>query len=135
MEITYYVAEGDPITIEVDEEWGELVVELDHENHKNDRRAKSHKVSLEAYDGKGTRLASKSNILEDLVKGENVKYLYEAIDLLEEKHRVVIIEAFINGRSYTDIADTLGISRPAVSQRASTALKKLKKLLEGKIIL
>ena len=33
-----------------------------------------------------------------------------------------------------EIAEMLGISRPAVSQRTATAMKKLEKMLKGKII-
>ena len=134
MKITYYVAKGDPITIDVEEEWAELVIELDHKDHNNDRRTKRHKVSLEAYDEKGNRLESNSDVFKDFIKSENKRYLYEAISQLDEKHSVVILERFINGRTCDEIAEMLGISRPAVSQRTATAMKKLEKMLKGKII-
>ncbi len=55
----------------------------------------------------------------------------QAIDSLPEKYRVVVMLKHFGRLSYSEISDTLGISKPSIGNRLQAARKKLKeKLIE-----
>lgn len=66
---------------------------------------------------------------ESLIIKENVKYLKEAIDLLSENHKSLIILRDIQGFSYAEIADITNSSLGTVKSRLTRAREHLKNIL------
>lgn len=62
----------------------------------------------------------------DLEHQELMGYLRDGISLLPERHRVVIVGHFLEGRSMTDLGELLGVTQSRASQLKSEALGMLK---------
>ena len=66
---------------------------------------------------------------EELESRELLAYLRDAVKLLPEKHRLVIIGYFLEGRTSAEMARFLGVTESRVSQLRSEALEMLKDAL------
>lgn len=62
----------------------------------------------------------------DLEHQELMGYLRDGIALLPERHRVVIVGHFLEGRSMTELGELLGVTQSRASQLKSEALGMLK---------
>ena len=58
-------------------------------------------------------------------------YLRDAVGLLPERHRIVIVGYFLEGRTSTEIADLLGVTESRVSQLRSESLEMLREGIEA----
>lgn len=71
----------------------------------------------------------KQNVLEDVIKEERKKVLYEAIDTLSDEHRKMILLRDIEGFSYEEIAKITGKNIGTVKSKISRARNSLKEIL------
>ena len=69
--------------------------------------------------------------LEELENREMNAYLRDAIALLPERQRLVIVGYFLEGRTSQDLARFLGVTESRVSQLRSEALEMLKEGIEA----
>ncbi len=69
--------------------------------------------------------------LEELESRELYSYLRDAVGLLPERHRLVIVGYFLEGRTSLDLARFLGVTESRVSQLRSEALAMLKEGIEA----
>ncbi len=69
--------------------------------------------------------------LEELETREMHAYLRDAVDLLPERQRLVIIGYFLEGRSSLELAEFLGVTESRISQLRSEALEMLKEGIEA----
>ncbi len=78
-------------------------------------------------------LCDKSSIepLEQLESRELHAYLRDAVNLLPERHRLVIVGYFLEGRTSQELARFLGVTESRVSQLRSEALQMLKEGIEA----
>ncbi len=78
--------------------------------------------------------AEKKDIIENLTFHENVKKLYDAVKILPEPERTIIVVRYGLGgkrqQTQREIAQKLGISRSYVSRIEKKALLKLKEKFE-----
>jgi RNA polymerase sigma factor for flagellar operon FliA len=63
---------------------------------------------------------------EQLEYRELLGYLHDAVDLLSDRHRMVIIGTFFAGRSSVDLAGELGVTESRVSQLRAEAISQLR---------
>ena len=63
---------------------------------------------------------------EELENREMLAYLRDAVHLLPERHRVVVVGYFLEGRKSQDLAVLLGVTESRVSQLRSEALEMLR---------
>ena len=63
---------------------------------------------------------------EVLESREMLAYLHDAIGLLPERHRLVVVGYFLEGRSSLEIGRFLGVTESRISQLRSEALEMLK---------
>lgn len=63
---------------------------------------------------------------EELEARELHAYLRDAVDLLPERHRLVIVGYFLEGRKSPDLARLLGVTESRISQLRSEALQMMK---------
>jgi RNA polymerase sigma factor for flagellar operon FliA len=62
---------------------------------------------------------------------ELIGYLRDGIALLPERHRIVVVGYYFEGRSITELGALLGVSQPRASQIKDEALKLLRKGIQG----
>lgn len=68
---------------------------------------------------------------EELESRELHGYLRDAVNLLPEKHRLVIIGYFLENRSSEDLARFLGVTESRISQLRSEGVEMLKEAIEA----
>ncbi len=69
--------------------------------------------------------------LEELEGRELRAYLRDAVGLLPERHRLVVVGYFLEGRTSQDLARLLGVTESRISQLRSEALLMLKEGIEA----
>jgi RNA polymerase sigma factor for flagellar operon FliA len=69
--------------------------------------------------------------LQELENRELHGYLRDAVSLLPERHRLVVVGYFLEGRTSQDLARFLGVTESRVSQLRSEALLMLKEGIEA----
>lgn len=130
MKIKYTFANGDVTEVEVSEEIGAVVLELDRQeynaNHKETRRH----CSLEAFDLDGNLLPVKDNVEMDFIKKEESTKLHDAISQLNLRQQKLIKAIYFEGRKVTDLALEEGVHWTAITHAVGRALKKLEKIMK-----
>ena len=106
MKIKYQFA-TETVEIEVADDWGNLVIDLDRQEYNNDHKETRRHVSLESF-------------------ADNYD-LHQAIAKLTDNQRRIIVGHYFEGVSYVALAAELGISEAAVRQAANRALKQIQK--------
>jgi RNA polymerase sigma factor FliA len=69
--------------------------------------------------------------LEELEARELLGYLRDAVELLPERQRLVIVGYFLEGKTSQDLARFLGVTESRISQLRSEALEMLKEGIES----
>lgn len=126
MKIKYEFVTG-VIEVEVTDEWGTILVDLDRQeyniNHKETRRH----CSLDAYNLDDALFPSDEDVVRDILTAENNQRLFEAIAHLDAEQQELVRTIFFEEMSVSEYAKLHGITQPAASQRKKAVLKKLKK--------
>ena len=117
------------VEIDVPEEWYEELRNLDRKEYNNYRKESKKYTSL---DDDGVWSACEDEDIEQLFENKKSKEerLHEAIDKLKPAQKEIIMMSYFEGKTQEEIAEILGITQGAVSQRLTTAEKNLKKLFE-----
>ncbi|MEO1062747.1 MAG: sigma-70 family RNA polymerase sigma factor [Actinomycetota bacterium] len=68
---------------------------------------------------------------EEIAHRELHGYLRDALDLLPERHRLVVVGYFLEGRTSLDLAHFLGVTESRISQLRSESLQMLKDGIEA----
>src|SRR5947207_2671938 len=68
---------------------------------------------------------------EELETRELLGYLRDAVGLLPERHRLVVVGYFLEGRTSLELAQLLGVTESRISQLRSEALEMLKDGIEA----
>jgi RNA polymerase sigma factor for flagellar operon FliA len=71
---------------------------------------------------------------EELEGREVRSYLRDAVGLLPERHRIVIVGYFLEGRTSEELADLLGVTESRISQLRSEALLMLREGIEAQFV-
>lgn len=128
MKIEYKFVTG-AVEVEVSNEWGTLLVDMDRQEYNNDHKETRRHCSLDAFNLDDALFPSDVDVLRDILKAEDAERLHRAIAKLEPRQQKLIRQVFFEGRGYTDIARSEGLDESAVRHATTRALKKLKKLL------
>lgn len=125
-----YKFNTEEVEIEVDEKWGNIILELDRQEYNDNHRETRRHCSLDLYSREGCEIPSKSNVLLEILHAEDIDNLYKSLPKLEPRQRRLIEQHFFCGISQTEIAEQEDISAQAVHQSIDRALKKLKKFFD-----
>lgn len=125
MKIKYQFA-TETVGIEVDDDWGSLVIDLDRQEYNNDHKETRRHVSLDAALYEGDAFADEG---ADLEKYADRIDLQRAISTLTDHQQRIIKGYFFDGLTYVELGDELGISEAGVRQAANRALKQLRKII------
>ena len=120
MKIKYEFA-NETVEVEVSEEWGSIVVDLDRQEYNANHRETRRHCSLEAYNLDDALIPSDENVEEDFLRKEQYARLYAA--------RYLVEQVYLRGRQITDIARDEGRHHSSIQETLNRALKNLKKFL------
>lgn len=130
MKVKYEFA-NETIEIEVTEEWGSVLIELDRQEYNNNHKEKRRHYSLDACTYEGDDFAVVDENLEAIMNEDGMaEKLSAAIDSLLPRQQKLIKQVFFEGKKYTEIARTEGLDPSSVRQATIRAIKKIKNILK-----
>ena len=115
-------------TIEVDEYWGNILVEFDNQEAANDKKETRRHASLDAMEYEGEFFATNDSYFEKMFDGPDyVDRLHNAMKMLTPKQKELLKALYFDGVSQEEYAEKLGINQCNVSRQLHTIFKKIKK--------
>ena len=129
MKIQYKFA-SETIAIEVSDEWGEILIDLDRQEYNNDHKETRRHYHLEGCAYEGEDFAVDDPALARLLEDDGLlEKLPSAVSSLLPRQRRLINQVFVERKTYVAIAREDGVDESAVRKAVGRALKKLEKLL------
>ena len=126
----YHFSNGETISIEIPDDWGEILIDLDRQEYNNDHKETRRHYSLEGKVYEGMDYAAEDSGLEALFAGPtDEERLRAAIQKLAPDQQAMIRAIYFDGVSVNDYAARMGVTQSAISHRLQTMKKKLKKFL------
>lgn len=130
MKITYKFVTGEVTEVEVSEEIGAVIVDLDRQEYNNNHKETRRHYSLEGKVYEGMDYAVEDSGLEALFAGPtDEERLHVAIRQLSPDQQEMVRAIFFENVSVNDYAARMGVTQSAISHRLQTVKKKLKKFL------
>lgn len=124
MKIQYKFA-TETISIDVPDDWGEILIDLDRQEYNNDHKETRRHYSLEGKVYEGMDYAAEDSGLEALFAGPtDEERLRAAIQKLDPDQQTMIRAIYFDGVSVNDYAARMGVTQSAVSHRLQTVKKK-----------
>ena len=121
---------NETISIDVPDDWGEILIDLDRQEYNNDHKETRRHYSLEGKVYEGMDYAVEDPGLEALFAGPtDEERLRAAIQKLAPDQQAMIRAIYFDGVSVNDYAARMGVTQSAISHRLQTVKKKLKKFL------
>ena len=121
---------NETISIDVPDDWGEILIDLDRQEYNNDHKETRRQYSLEGKVYEGMDYAAEDSGLEALFAGPtDEERLRAAIRKLAPDQQAMIRAIYFDGVSVNDYAARMGVTQSAISHRLQTVKKKLKKFL------
>ena len=129
MKIQYKFA-TETISIDVPDDWGEILIDLDRQEYNNEHKETRRHHSLEGKVYEGMDYAVEDPDLEALFAGPtDEERLRTAIQQLTPDQQEMVQAIYFENVSVNDYAARMGVTQSAISHRLQTVKKKLKKLL------
>ena len=126
----YHFSNGETISIDVSNDWGEILIDLDRQEYNNNHKETRRHYSLEGKVYEGMDYAVEDSGLEALFAGPtDEERLRTAIQQLTPDQQEMVRAIFFENVSVNDYAARMGVTQSAISHRLQTVKKKLKKLL------
>lgn len=130
MKITYRFVTGEVTVIDVPDEIGAVIVDLDRQEYNNNHKETRRHYSLEGKVYEGMDYAVEDPGLEALFAGPtDEERLHAAIRQLSPDQKEMVRAIYFENMSVNDYAARMGVTQSAISHRLQTVKKKLKKLL------
>ena len=127
MKITYKFVTGEVAEVEVSEEIGAVIVDLDRQEYNNDHKETRRHYSLEGKVYEGMDYAAEDSGLEALFAGPtDEERLHAAIRQLSPDQQEMVRAIYFENVSVNDYAARTGVTQSAISHRLQTVKKKLK---------
>ena len=116
--------------IEVDDNWGSALLELDREESNSDHKhSRRYPVAIEDMEYEGEWFSDGSDLLAELVQNETYEWLQRAILGLTSKQQILIERIYFKKEKSVDIAREDGVSKAAIHDRLRKIHDRLKKYL------
>ena len=121
---------NETISIDVPDDWGEILIDLDRQEYNNNHKETRRHYSLEGKVYEGMDYAVEDPGLEALfADSTDEERLRAAIQKLAPDQQAMIRAIYFEGVSVNDYAARMGVTQSAISHRLQTVKKKLKKFL------
>lgn len=118
---------NETVEIEVDEEWANLIIDLDRQEYNNDHKETRRHVPLGSMEYEGEFFATDDPALLQI--GDSIDMI-RAIEKLPTRQKEVIYLYFYDGLNMVEIAKRLGVNPSTVREALNSAKKNLKKYSE-----
>lgn len=128
MRIRYQFA-TETVEVEVSEELGNIIVDLDRQEYNNHHKETRRHCSLDAFNLDDALFPSEEDIEAEVVAKDQYNRLYAAIALLEPQQKELVRQVFFEDRKIVDIAAEEGVSEAAIRNRLKKITQRLKKIL------
>lgn len=115
--------------IEVSDEWGSVLLELDRQEYNINQKETRRHCSFEAYDQDHNLLGTDDDVLETVISTFEQKELKEAVSKLTKPQQEIIFAVINDNISPSKYAKIKGISRVAAYKTYNLAIKNLKNFL------
>ena len=130
MKVRYEFA-TETVTVEVSDEWGKVVLSMNEDEKKNDRKETRRHESLDLSMDESPWVKSDEDdpdtyVAEKLEEGVRIR---RAMDHLTDKQKDVICQVYYRGYGITEYAEMRGINKTTARERLASAEMKLKKYL------
>ena len=126
----YPFSNGETVFIEIPDDWGEILIDLDRQEYNNNHKETRRHYSLEGKVYEGMDYAVEDPGLEALfADSTDEERLRAAIQKLAPDQQAMIRAIYFEGVSVNDYAARMGVTQSAISHRLQTVKKKLKKFL------
>ncbi len=130
MVIKYKFLDNATSEVEVDDELGKHITEMNDAAAKIDRKETRRHVYMSELEEKGHYIPADTDPLNDVLKEERIRELMAAIEKLKPTQKELLIRVYWNKELQKDIAAEEGVSQQAIASRLKTILKNLKKFLK-----
>ncbi len=124
-----YVFCNEEVEIEVSEEWGAIILDMDREERNNNQTESRRHCSLDALDQDGNNIPSAEDLEADYLEREEFEGLHAAIKQLSPRQQGLIRQVYFEGRKYSDIAAQEGKDESSIRHATERAINKIKKLM------
>ena len=116
--------------VEVSEELGRAMVEMEKDDFNNDRRETRRHCYMSELEENGRYIADESDLLDDILETELHDALMVAIEKLQPQQKELLIRVYWKKEHQKDIAAEEGVSERAISGRMKRIINSLKKFLK-----
>nr|WP_288829160.1 sigma-70 family RNA polymerase sigma factor [uncultured Clostridium sp.] len=136
MRISYEFITGEKFEIEVDDNIGEVIIEMEkmqsRRNRAETRRHNSLEFMQENRDGyRPMQFAdNRADVEQIIIHSDEKERLHRAIQKLDRKDSIIVKKYYFEDKTMVEIGKELGISVMAVSKRLKKIPDKIKKLLD-----
>ena len=120
---------GEVTEIEVNDELGKIVEEIEKDEFKNNRTETRRHNYISELEEQGYYIADDIDPLDDLLHAELHKELMAAIKQLKPQQQALLRRVYIDGETQEEISESEGVSQQAISSRLKTIYIFLKKIL------
>lgn len=122
---------NETVELDVPKEWGDILVDMDRQEHNNNRRETRRHYHYEACEYEGADFAAWDANITAIFEGpSDEERLLEAISRLKPEQKELVRAIYFDGESVNSYAAREGVSQSAISHRLKTVKNKLKKLLK-----
>jgi len=130
MHYEYTTATG-PVAIEVDEQYYNLLDELDiEEKNSNRKHSRRHPISLNDVDFEGDWFADNTDILGELIRREDSERLWAAILELNPEQQELLRRVYSLEDKIVRLAEEQGVTEAAIRDRLKRIYRRLQKKLQ-----
>ena len=128
MKVSYqFVCET--VEVEVEEVWGEMLMDMDRKEYNNDHKETRRHASLDEIDQDDNCIPAKDNVEEEILQKESKNELLESLQHLTPEQLCLVKKVYFEGRTLVSIAIEEGVSKAAITYRMKVINEKLKKVL------
>lgn len=128
VKVRYELITGEVSEIEVDQDFGDLLVDFERQEYNNDHRETRRHVSLDGMDYEREIFVSGVNTESEVESREDISRLYCAMESLSPAQRELVLKVFFEKVRVADIARAEGVTEAAIRNRLQKIYARLKKI-------
>lgn len=122
-----YQFDNETVEIEVSEEWGSILADLDRQEYNNNHKESRRHYHLDACTYEGEDFAAEDPALTALLERDD--RVAKAVETLPPAQRELMKAMFWDGMSQSEYARLRAVSKATVSIAYHRAIKKLREIL------
>jgi len=124
-----YEFNNETVTIEVEDQWATVLIDLDREEYNANHRETRRHCSLDALNLDDTLIPADTDVEADTLARFDRERLYDAISELQPQQQELVRHVYFRNEKLADIAREEGVSKMALTNR----MKKIYAALEKKL--